>query len=180
MSVGTIDRPERELMIVVVEEEPKHREGISALHRVAFGGDGEARLVERLRRDRLVAASLVALADGDVIGHILFSDLAVEVDGRTVRAAALAPMAVRPDRQRQGVGTRLVSAGLSIVQDRGYAAVVVLGHADYYPRFGFSAALARRLAAPFSGDSFMALELIPGALDGASGAVSYPPAFELT
>ncbi|HKU99074.1 MAG TPA: N-acetyltransferase [Vineibacter sp.] len=166
-------------MIAIVEEDPSQRQQIADLLRAAFDGDAEAALVDRLRRDRLVAASLVAHADGDVVGHILFSDLAVTVDGRAVTAAALAPLAVHRDHQRQGIGSRLVLAGLSIVRERGYAAVIVVGHADYYPRFGFSAALARKLTAPFTGDSFMALELVPGSLRGETGTVRYPPAFEL-
>ena len=164
-------------MIVIAEEEPAHRPAIAALHRAAFDGDDEALLVERLHRDGLVVASLVALAGTDVVGHILFSELGVEVDGRQVKAAALAPVAVRPDRQRQGVGTRLITAGLSALRDRQWSAVVVLGHASYYPRFGFSSMLATRLSAPFRGESFMALELVPGALNGDAGSVRYPPAF---
>lgn len=167
------------VMIAIVEEDPSHGQQIASLLRAAFGGEAEADLVDRLRHDNLVVASLVALADRDVVGHVLFSDLAVAIDGRTVKAAALAPLAVRQDHQRQGIGSRLVLAGLSIVRERQYAAAIVVGHADYYPRFGFSAALARKLVAPFAGDSFMALELVPGSLHGETGGVRYPPAFKL-
>jgi putative acetyltransferase len=166
-------------MIESVEERPEHRAAIAALHRVAFGGDFEAALVERLHRDGLVIASLVALEDGDVVGHILFSALEVEIDGRKLKAAALAPMAVWPDRQGRGIGSNLVRRGLDVLKRRGIAAVIVLGHESYYPRFGFSAALARKLAAPFSGDAFMVLELTPGALAGERGTVRYPAAFGL-
>jgi len=166
-------------MVAIVEEYSSHGPQIAALMRAAFEGDAEADLVDRLHRDRLVAASLVALAGQDVVGHVLFSDLAVTIDGRGVRAVALAPLAVRLDYQRRGIGSRLVLAGLSIVRDRQYAAAIVVGHADYYPRFGFSAALARKLVAPFAGDSFMAVELVPGSLQGESGTVRYPPAFNL-
>ena len=92
-------------------------------------------------------------------------------------ALALAPMSVRPDRQRQGIGSALVRAALERARQQGWQAVIVLGHPGYYPRFGFSAALARPLASPFSGDAFMALELIPGALQGGAGRVVYPSAF---
>ena len=82
--------------------------------------------------------------------------------------------------QRRGIGSALVRAGLELARHRDWRAVIVLGHKDYYPRFGFSAALAHPLKAPFSGDAFMALELAPGALQGADGRVTYPPAFGVT
>jgi len=86
-------------------------------------------------------------------------------------------MAVRPDRQGRGIGTRLVAEGLPILRERGRTAVIVLGHVRYYPRFGFSAELARKLVSPFPGEAFMALELVPGALSGHVGSVRYPAAF---
>ena len=164
-------------MIVTVEEGSEHHMAIAALSRTAFGGDYEAKLIEGLRRDGAVVASLVALEDGEVVGHILFSDLSIEMDGRPISAASLATMAVRPDRQRQGIGSRLVREGLSAVRQRQRSAVIVVGHAGYYPRFGFSAELARKLESAFRGDTFMALELVPGALAGQAGSVRYPAAF---
>jgi putative acetyltransferase len=158
-------------------EAPDDTVAVAALNREVFGGEDEPGLIERLRADRLVAVSLVAVEEASLVGHILFSDLAVELDGRPVRAVSLAPMCVRGDRQRQGVGSALVRAGLATVGDAGYVAVIVLGHPEFYPRFGFSADLAARLASPFPGRAFMALELVPGALDGTRGSVTYPPAF---
>jgi putative acetyltransferase len=151
----------------------------SAIRRLnddAFGGPSESRLIEDLR----AAVELVAVENGDIVGHILFSVLATTIDRQAVPALALAPMAVRPDRQRQGIGSVLVHAGLRLARERDWRAVIVLGHKEYYPRFGFSAALARPLEAPFSGDAFMALELAPGTLRGAKGRVTYPPAFGVT
>jgi putative acetyltransferase len=150
---------------------------IRGLNDDAFGGGYEARLIEKLRMAGLAAVELVAVENDAIVGHILFSVLATTIDRRAVPALALAPMAVRPDRQRRGIGSALVRAGLGLARDRDWRAVIVLGHAGYYPRFGFSAALARPLKAPFSGDAFMALELAPGALQGAEGRVTYPPAF---
>ena len=164
-------------MIGIVEESPEHRTAIWTLSRAAFGGDYEAKLIEDLRRDGVVVASLVALEDGEVVGHILFSDLSIEIDGRPISAASLATMAVRPDHQRQGIGSRLVREGLSVVRQRKRSAVIVVGHAGYYPRFGFSAELARKLESPFQGDTFMALELVPNVLAGRAGSVRYPAAF---
>jgi len=113
-----------------------------------------------------------------VVGHVLFSALPVTTEAGTLPAAALAPLAVRPDRQRRGVGSALVRRGIGACRERGLGAVVVLGHPGYYPRFGFSPA-AGRLRDPFSaGDAFMALELVPGAL-AAPGVARYAPAFGL-
>jgi putative acetyltransferase len=163
----------------ITPEGPDDAPAVAALNREAFGGADEVALIERLRADRHVAVSLVAVEDAGFVGHILFSDLAVELDGRPIRAVSLAPMCVRPDRQRQGIGSALVRAGLDAVRDAGWRAVIVLGHPEFYPRFGFSADLAARLAAPFAGPAFMALELVPGALAGTRGTVTYPPAFRL-
>jgi putative acetyltransferase len=87
-------------------------------------------------------------------------------------------MAVLPERQRQGIGSALVQKGLEACRQQGHRIVVVLGHSHFYPRFGFSPRLAAHLESPFSGgDSFMAVELVPGALDGVVGRVQYPPPF---
>ncbi|MGO1069356.1 GNAT family N-acetyltransferase [Lysobacter sp. CA199] len=158
-------------------EQAAHRAQIHAITRAAFGGDDEADLVERLREEGWVRLSLVAVEDEEVVGHVLFTALPVIVDGRTVDALCLAPVSVRPDYQRSGVGSMLIRDALARLADSGFEAVIVLGHPAYYPRFGFSAALAAKLAAPFSGEAFMALELVEGALRGQSGRVRYPAAF---
>jgi putative acetyltransferase len=160
-------------------EDPGYAPAVAALNREAFGGEDEVDLIGRLRADRLVAVSLVAVEGAALVGHILFSDLAVRLDGRPIRAVSLAPMCVRTDRQRQGIGSALVRAGLDAVRAAEYAAVVVLGHPEFYPRFGFSADLAAKLASPFAGPAFMATELVPGALGGTRGTVTYPPAFRI-
>ncbi|MBN9467539.1 MAG: N-acetyltransferase [Bosea sp.] len=153
-------------------------DAVAALNRAAFGGEDEVGIVQRLRRDDLVAVELVAVRAEAIIGYILFSWLPTVVDGRAVKTLALAPMAVRPGAQKRGIGGRLMAA-LDGARGAGAEAVIVLGHPGYYPRFGFSAALASKLASPFSGEAFMALELVPGALAGQAGAVTYPPAFGL-
>lgn len=162
---------------MIREETAADQAAVAALNDAAFGGSEESALVERLRAAGLATISLVAVESEGLVGHLLLSPLGVEVGGRPVRALALAPMAVAPDRQRQGIGSALVREGLRLARERGWEAVVVLGHPDYYPRFGFSAVLAEPLQAPFTGPAFMALELVPGALGGASGRVAYPPAF---
>lgn len=152
-------------------------DAVAALNRAAFGGEDEVRIIDRLRRDDLVAVELVAVQAGVILGHILLSVLPTTMDGRPVRALALAPVAVLPGHQRRGIGGQLIEAALEEGRRLGFEAVIVLGHPAYYPRFGFSVALARRLASPFQGEAFMALELVPGALAGQAGTVTYPPAF---
>jgi putative acetyltransferase len=155
---------------------PADHAAIRQLLRHAFGQDEEADLVEALRADGDVMVELVAASDTAIQGHILYSPLAIERDGETVRAAALAPVAVLPALQGGGIGGDLIRAGNARCAALGLEAIVVLGHADYYPRFGFSAATAESLEAPFSGPHFMALELRPDVLK-AGGRVRYAKAF---
>lgn len=172
---GFVAVPEADL--VVREETPADHAAVYEVNRLAFGRADEADLVDALRAGGYVRLSLVAEQDGAVIGHVLFSRLPIETPGGTVEALALAPVAVVPERQRQGAGARLIRAGLDACRDQGHRIVVVLGHAEYYPRFGFSAALAVPLRSPFPGPHFMALELVPGALTGVEGEVRYAPPF---
>ena len=155
---------------------PGDRPAIRAVLRHSFEGDEEANLVEQLRDDGDVLVELVAATDIAIQGHILYSPLAIERSGETLSAAALAPVAVLPALQRRGIGGELIGAGNARCAELGCAAIIVLGHSDYYPRFGFSAALAAPLQAPFSGPHFMALELRPGVLR-LGGQVRYPRAF---
>lgn len=165
-------------MTHVVLERPEQRAQVLALNRLAFDGEEEARIIEALTRDDLVVLSLVVTEGEKVTGHILFSRLEVEVDGRPVKAVALAPMAVLPDHQNKGIGSTLIRRGLDLVSARGFEAVLVVGHTAFYPRFGFSPDAVRHIACPFQGhDAFMGLELKPGALAGESGACRYPAAF---
>jgi putative acetyltransferase len=170
---------ELRLDVVVRVEGADDLEAIREVNRQAFGREDEARLVDALREGGYARLSLVAEEAGRVVGHILFSDLPVVTPTGAVPALALAPLAVLPERQRQGIGSRLVREGLLACAGAGHRAVIVLGHPAYYPRFGFSAGLAERLKAPFSGPAFMARELVPGALTGMTGEVRYPPPFGL-
>lgn len=163
--------------VMIRERIPSNDEAIRRLNDTAFGGTSETLLVDALRVAGLAAIELVSIDDADAIGHILLSRLDVRVGGKPVRALALAPMSVRPNRQRRGIGSALVRAGLEYARERGWQAVIVLGHSGFYPRFGFSVELARPLKAPFSGNSFMALEIVPAVLRGDDGRVVYPPAF---
>lgn len=167
-------------MIETITIRDETRADFAAIREVvaaAFGQDAETRLVDALRDQGYSRVALVAEAGGNVVGYALFSDLPIETASGTLAALALAPMAVLPGCQRRGIGSRLIREGLRLAAERGHRIVVVLGHRDYYPRFGFSVELARPLASPYAGDSFMALELVTGALAGVRGEVRYPPPF---
>ena len=166
-------------MTLIREETPADYDAVRELNRRVFTGDGEAQLVDRLRADAEAVASLVAIENGEIGGHILFSNLPIETAHGVIDAVSLAPMSVIPTFQRRGIGSALVREGLELCRARGRSIVVVLGHPQYYPRFGFSAELAKALRGPYSGDAWMALELIPGALDGIQGTVRYPKAFDV-
>jgi putative acetyltransferase len=158
-------------------EAPSDHEAIARLNDRAFGGTYESELIDRLRADGLVAASLVAEDEGRMIGHILLSRLDVAAGKRKLNALALAPMAVSPEWQRQGIGSALVRAAIEAACNAQADVIVVLGHPAFYPRFGFSAARAAKLKSPFSGEAFMVLEITPNALGDGDGNVVYPPAF---
>lgn len=156
---------------------PADDEAIGHLNDQAFGGRDESRLIDALRATNLGVIELVAVESAGIVGHILFSRLDLVVDERPIRSLALAPMSVSPARQRAGIGSDLVRSGIERARNKGWEAVIVLGHPGFYPRFEFSAAAVGALEAPFSGEAFMALALRPGALDGRMGRVIYPPAF---
>jgi putative acetyltransferase len=162
---------------VIRPETPDDRAAVWQVNRLAFGSEGEPRLVDELRAAGYARASLLADEGGQVVGHILFSQLPIVTKRGIIAALALAPMAVLPSHQRRGIGSSLVTSGLQACREAGHRIVIVLGHPQFYPRFGFSAKLAERLEAPFSGESFMALELVPSALDEVVGEVQYPPPF---
>ena len=144
--------------------------------RHAFDQNDEANLVEQLRTDGDALVELVAASDIAIEGHILYSPLAIVREHETLRAAALAPVSVLPAFQKRGIGGELIRAGNARCRELGCVGVVVLGHAAYYPRFGFSPQIAESLQAPFSGPHFMALEFEAGALT-ASDKVRYAKAF---
>jgi putative acetyltransferase len=162
-------------------EAPGDRDPIYHLHREAFGGDAESRLVDALRESPafIPELSLVALDGVDVVGHILFTRVEVEDEGVAHPALALAPMGVLPARQNLGIGSALVRRGLEDARRLGHGVVIVLGDPEYYPRFGFRPAGALGIRSPFEAppEAFLAMELSPGALSDVHGLVRYPPEF---
>jgi putative acetyltransferase len=160
-------------MIVRPEREADHP-AVRRVVEAAFGREAEADLVDALRRDGDGLVSLVAELDGRTCGHVLFSRLGSD---RGLALAQLAPLAVDPPCQRRGVGAALVVAGVRACRDVGLDGVVVLGHADYYPRFGFSAEAAAGLVSPFAGNAaYMAQALREGVV--LTGEARLAPAFE--
>jgi putative acetyltransferase len=151
--------------------------GIRQVNQLAFGGDDERRIVDRVRESAHPFISLVA-HDHGVAGHILFSP--VTLNGNSERLLmGLGPMAVLPARQRQGIGSQLVRAGLDECRRLGVEGVVVVGHPEFYPRFGFSRASAFALTCEFEvpDEVFMAIELTKDAFTGPGGLIRYYSAF---
>lgn len=166
--------------LILREEAEGDHAGIAAVTTAAFGGPGEAGLVEALRSAGALTLSLVAVAEGEVVGHVAFSPVTIVGDGGTYGAIGLAPMAVAPGWQGRGVGTRLIDEGLERLRAAGHRAVVVLGHPHYYPRFGFVPAsrFGLRWEHDAPDEAFMARELVAGALAGRPGVVRYRPEFD--
>jgi putative acetyltransferase len=152
---------------------------ISAVQRAAFGRIAEASLVERLRSDGLIITSIVADLGPRIIGSVIFSKLLIFTVPETMHAVALGPVAVHPNYQGRGVGTEIIRAGLDKCRELGYPAAIVLGDPGYYERFGFSAEASAGLCSRYAGPDWMALELIPGALESVRGEVKYPPPFAM-
>lgn len=166
-------------MITIRPEGPEDAAQVRRVNELAFGQATEADLVEKLRQACTDSLSLVADDDG-VVGHILFTPVVVERAARPVLGMGLAPMAVLPDRQRQGIGSQLVRQGLDILRERSCPFVVVVGHPEYYPRFGFEAASTHGLASQWEGmpdAAFMVLVLNAHAMAGVSGVALYREEF---
>ena len=169
-------------MMIIRPEKKKDYTAIHKVNELAFGGRGEADLIEDLRKtDSFIPElSLVAIQNEEVVGHILFSPVIIKSKKSVTSALALAPMAVHPEFQNKGVGSKLAFKGLEDCRCLGHNIVVVIGHPGYYPRFGFLPARDRGLNVPFPvpDEAFMVLELVPGALKAAQGEIIYPPPFQ--
>ena len=164
--------------MLIRTEEQGDWAAVHELNKSAFETPTEANLVDALREQAQPHVSLVAEANGVIVGHIMFSP--VSLPGHLgLRIMGLAPMAVAPEHQRKGIGSALVRAGLEECKQLGFGAVVVLGHPAYYPRFGFSSSARFGIGCEYDvpEEVFMVAELEAGFLDGASGKVKYHAAF---
>ncbi len=161
---------------------PEQAEDIAVIHQIneqAFGRPAEANLVDALRRNGKVLISLVAEDNGRIIGHILFSEVVIDAAEKRLSGIGLAPMAVSPERQNEGIGSRLVEEGLRRCRAAGFPFVVVLGHPEFYPRFGFVPASRFGIKSEYQvrDEVFMMIELEKDSLAGFAGIVKYQPEF---
>lgn len=167
-------------MIIIRPEGPEHVQGVHRVEEAAFKRPGEANLVDSLRKRKVKTISLVALEDGEVVGHVLYSPVQIVNNEERLPIIGLGPVAVLPSHQNQGIGDRLIRAGLEEARQSGAAAVVVLGNPKYYTRFGFEP--AQRYGIRFQDESvpagaFMILELRRSILEGHQGVAYYEKEF---
>ena len=170
------------MSLVIRPEEPNDYDSITLLLTSAFAQDAEAKLVNKLRKrlDYKPELALVAEQENMVAGFILFTPVIIRnVAGVEHQSLALAPVAVLPKFQQIGIGSALIVHGLEKAVQMGYSSVIVLGHAHYYPKFGFKKASCWNIQSPFPvpDEVFMAKELTEGGLMGVEGLVIYSPEF---
>jgi putative acetyltransferase len=158
-------------VIEISEEHPDDLPAIREVNRRAFEQDLEANIVDALRANGAALLSLVGKVNGRVAGHIMYSPITVN----GVEGAALGPMGVLPEYQRQGIGSALVEAGSRRLRESGCPFVIVLGHADFYPKFGFVPASTRSITCEWDvqDDVFMVLVLDESKMDRARGRAQY-------
>jgi putative acetyltransferase len=152
-------------------EAPADLAAIYEVVAAAFQRPDEAVLVAHLHSDECVI-SLVAVDGDEIVGHVLFSGMVAPF-----RALGLGPVSVRPNRQRAGIGSKLIRTGLDQAREAGWQAVFVLGDPKFYNRFGFDPALASGFMSRYSGPHLMALSL-GGELPTREGYIQYASAFD--
>lgn len=170
--------------LIIRRENNKDHEPVYSLIESAFNRSSESALVEKLRYSdaAIPELSLVATLHNKIVGHILFTKIKIINDQQIATSAlALAPLSVLPQFQNKGIGKRLIETGLEKAKELGYKLVSVLGHADYYPRFGFLPAGRFHIEAPIAvpPQNFMVIELTDGALEETTGLVEYAPEFNI-
>jgi putative acetyltransferase len=168
-------------MITIERERAEDACAVGVVSFKAFGKPAEAEIVERLRDCCPGLLSQVAMDGDDVVGHILFSPARVKWQAGTLKGMGLGPLAVLPERQRLGIGSLLVRLGIELLSNQGCSFVIILGHPDYYPRFGFERASLHGVAGPWDGvpeEAFMVLILDPAAMKGVFGVTRYRDEFD--
>jgi len=177
---------QKDMDLLIRQETEEDHKAVFELIALAFAGQtysdkSEHFLVERLRRSDCFIAelSLVAVLDGDIVGHILISSVKIVNELSSFDSLSLAPVSVLLVFQKRGIGSKLINTAHKIAKDLGHSTIVLLGHASYYPRFGYHKCSDFDITLPFdsSDDNCMIVELYKNALEGVSGEVIYPPVF---
>ncbi len=169
--------------MIVRQEQPEDKEGIFELNALAFGQEDEGQIVDKIRtgENYIPELSLVLAHEDKIMGHILFSKAKIKGE-QEHETLVLAPMAITPTFQKRGMGSLLLREGLRTAEKMGFESIFVLGHPEYYPKFGFKKASDWNIKCPFEApdNAFMAIELVEGALSNKEGVVEYDEAFQET
>jgi len=166
-------------VITIRHEKAEDRKQVNSVIEYAFKRDAEANLADRLRQNCISFLSMVADDNGTIVGHIMFTPVLIK-NGQEAQGMGLAPMAVIPARQRQGIGTLLVESGLQILKEKGCPFVIVLGHPGYYPRFGFQPASGFNIRSQWEDvpdEAFMILVLDSSPMRNVSGFATFREEF---
>jgi putative acetyltransferase len=174
-------RKPKEKMIVIREEKKQDFDAVQIVNDRAFGTPEEGRIVNKLRELCLETLSLVAVSDEKIVGHIFFSPVTIDHENTPIVGMGLAPMAVLPEYQNQGIGSLLVKDGLRRIKETECPFVIVLGHINYYPRFGFERASQYGLKCQWDDvpdEAFMVMVLNKPVMGGVSGIAKYRSEFD--
>jgi putative acetyltransferase len=166
--------------ITVRPETAEDIRAIDVVHISAFGGEAEAQLVSALRESTTYNRELSQVAElgGRIVGHVLLTRVPLRKDGEEKHVLALGPMSVVPSQSHRGIGSELINASIRLAKEKGYGAIVVLGHPEYYKRFGFVQARELQVSCnlPAPEDALTVMEIVAGNLAG-GGHVEYPEPF---
>jgi len=168
-------------IIIIRKEKPKDIKAIQLLNNKAFEMPEEGKIVDVLREKCDNIQSLVAVIDGEIVGHIFFSPAEINIGDKIIYGMGLAPMAVLPEFQNQGIGSELVKAGLNLMKSKECPYVIVLGHPKFYPRFGFEKASKYSIKSQWDvpDESFMILIMDKETMNNVSGTARYLPEFDI-
>lgn len=173
-------------MLTIREEEIKDYNEVEkvveeSFKTAEFSDKDEHNLVRRLRNSNefIKELSLIAEEENKILGHVLLTKALIKGESTSYETLALAPLAVLPEYQKSGIGKNLMNKAIERARELGYKSIVVLGHENYYPKFGFEKASKYGVEAPFEvpDEAYMILELLQGGLNGISGIVEYSKAF---
>ena len=168
-------------MIIIREEMKEDYDAIQTVNDRAFGTPEEGRIINKLREVCVDTLSLVAVSNEKIVGHIFFSPVTIDNEDEQIIGMGLAPMAVLPEFQNQGIGSMLVIEGLRRIKETNCPFIIVIGHIHYYPRFGFERASKHKLKCQWDGipdEAFMIMVLNKSALTGISGVARYRSEFD--